>query len=101
MAGRLSDAMVIRWRRKRAGVWVPEDRLRACLPGAILAPLATLVSGLATAYISGPLGLSINLVALFLNGIGVDVTLSPASAYFVDVLHIRSAEVVSATKYVS
>ncbi|KAH9917966.1 major facilitator superfamily domain-containing protein [Fomitopsis serialis] len=96
LAGKLSDMTVVRWRAKRKGVWVPEDRLRASLLGSVLAPASTLACGLLTEFVPGRLGIALNVVALFINGIGVDLALSPASAYNVDVLHSRSAEVMSA-----
>jgi len=41
--GRISDYTVIKWRKKRKGVWYPEDRLRASLiPFAVIVPLAVL-----------------------------------------------------------
>ncbi|KZT64250.1 MFS general substrate transporter [Daedalea quercina L-15889] len=97
LAGKLSDATVVRWRAARKGVWVPEDRLRASLFGSVLAPASTLACGLLTQFVPGRLGIVLNVLALFANGIGVDLALSPASAYYVDVLHARSAEVMSAT----
>ncbi|KAL7282885.1 hypothetical protein ACG7TL_002300 [Trametes sanguinea] len=98
LAGRLSDRVVIQWRKRRGGVWVPEDRLRATLWGAgLLVPMSVLLSGLTTQFIPGTLGIVLNLVWLFMNGIGVDVVLSPSSAYYVDILHSRSAETMAAS----
>lgn len=71
LSGKLSDAMVVRWRAKRKGVWVPEDRLRASLLGAFLAPASTLVCGLLTEYVPGTLGIVLNVFSLFVNGISV------------------------------
>lgn len=77
LAGRLSDYMVVHWREKR-GQWVPEDRLRAALSGALLlAPLSILASGLLTQYVPGRLGLGLNLLCLLINGIGVRPTTPP------------------------
>jgi MFS family permease len=99
LAGKISDQAVVRWRAKRKGVWVPEDRLRATVVGAgLFAPMSVLLSGLITNYIPGTLGIVLNVIVLFINGIGVDLTLSPSAAYGVDVLHSRSAEVMSSTK---
>ena len=90
--------MVIRWRKKRGDKWVPEDRLRATMWGAgLLVPCSILFSGLTTQYIPGTLGLVLNLVFFFMNGIGVDFVLSPSGAYVVDILHDRSAEVTAAS----
>lgn len=96
IAGRLADKAVIRGKQKRGGEWYPEDRLRATLSGAlILGPLSVLVFGLTTQFISGRVGLIINLVCLFINGVGIDVVLSPSGTYTVDILRDRSAEVVA------
>ena len=77
IAGRLSDRMVIRWRKRRGGEWVPEDRLRAGLPAlATLVPLSVLLFGLTTQYVDGRLGIALDLVWLFMNGIGVSSTVS-------------------------
>lgn len=111
--------MVIKWKAKRNGVWYPEDRLRATLFGAaVLIPLSTLGAGWTMELINGPvfgpvpgavggfgglgegtgsvlqgrIGLGLCMFWLFINGVGVDVVLSPSSAYIVDVLHDRSAE---------
>jgi hypothetical protein len=99
ISGRLSDRIVVYWRARRNGVWVPEDRLRVALLGAgVLVPLSVVVFGLSTTYIANrPLGLTIDMLALFANGIGVDFVLTPLSAYSVDILHDRSAEVMAAT----
>ncbi|KAJ6558447.1 MFS general substrate transporter [Mycena vulgaris] len=98
LAGMLSDRMVIKWRKRRGGVWVPEDRLRATLFGAAtLVPLSIVLCGLLTQFVEGPLGLFLNLVCFFFNGLGVDLVLSPSSAYSVDVMHSRSAEMMAAS----
>jgi hypothetical protein len=117
IAGRISDQIVMRCRTGRGGKWYPEDRLKATLFGAfILVPLSVFFSGLLTAYVPGKLGLVLNLISLFLNGIGVscslcssstyfmalvlqvDFVLSPSAAYFVDLMHARSAEAMAANK---
>ncbi|KAF9009718.1 major facilitator superfamily domain-containing protein [Cyathus striatus] len=97
LAGRISDRIVTRWREKRGGVWYPEDRLRATLSGALFfVPMSVLVSGLLTEYVHSKLGLALNLFCLFLNGLGVDIVLSPSAAYNVDLMHSRSAEAMAA-----
>ncbi|KAG5633584.1 hypothetical protein H0H81_006685 [Sphagnurus paluster] len=75
LSGRLSDKIIIKWRALRGGVWYPEDRLRPVMfPAAVLVPLTMIASGLLTEFVPGPLGLVLNLVCLFLNGMGVCVT---------------------------
>ena len=72
IAGRVSDPMIKNWRKKWAGKWVAEDRLRAAFVGAMwFIPLSIALFGIANAYIDGTLGLVICLVCLFINGIGV------------------------------
>ena len=72
LAGRLSDRVVFYYRKKRGGAWYPEDRLRTALPAAlILVPLSILMSGILTKYVPGTLGLMLNFVCLFVNGLGV------------------------------
>ncbi|PCH38486.1 MFS general substrate transporter [Wolfiporia cocos MD-104 SS10] len=99
LAGRISDHVVVKWRLRRHGEWVPEDRLRATLlPAATLVPLSVLLSGLTTQFIEGKPGIVLNVICLFMNGIGVDMTLSPVNAYLVDAMHTRSAEIIAAQK---
>jgi len=121
----MSDRVVVQWRKKRNGCLVPEDRLRAALPGAlILLPLSVLLSGVFTHYVPGTLGLALNMGCIFVSGIGVrtalplkmeklrsffspsnqstlqaDVVLTPIAAYNVDILHGRSAEAFAVTRY--
>ncbi|KAH7886253.1 major facilitator superfamily domain-containing protein [Phlebopus sp. FC_14] len=97
IAGRMSDATVQKWRRKRGGKWVPEDRLQAVyIGGLILLPCSLIVFGFATTYIEGTIGLTISLFALFTGGLGVDFVLNPANSYCIDLVHSRSAEVTAA-----
>lgn len=94
LSGWISDRIVIDYKRKR-GYWYPEDRLRACLYSCFL-PLTVLASGLVTTYLPTRTGLILNLVCLFINGIGCDIALTPCGTYVVDVLHANSAEVTAA-----
>ncbi|CDO72082.1 hypothetical protein BN946_scf184962.g25 [Trametes cinnabarina] len=101
LAGHLADRAVIEGRARRGGVWYPEDRLRATLSGALfLVPLSTLLSGLATQFVPGMIGIVINVICLFVNGVAVDIMLTPPSSYYVDILHSRSAEVWAASSAV-
>ncbi|KAF8161883.1 MFS general substrate transporter [Pholiota molesta] len=97
LAGYIADKTVIRCRKQRGGEWYPEDRLRATYLGSLfLVPMSILCSGLITHYVSGRLGLVLNLICIFFNGIGVDFVLSPSAAYVVDLMHSRSAEAMAA-----
>ncbi|KAF8178519.1 MFS general substrate transporter [Mycena galopus ATCC 62051] len=98
VAGMLSDRIVIKWRKRRGGEWVPEDRLRATLFGAAtLVPLSIVLCGLITHFVPGLLGLSLNLFCFFLNGLGVDLVLSPSTAYTVDAMHSQSSQMLAAS----
>ncbi|KIM49869.1 hypothetical protein M413DRAFT_117879 [Hebeloma cylindrosporum] len=97
LAGRLSDRIVVKCRKERGGEWYPEDRLKGTLLGAgVMVPLSALGCGFLTTYVPGKIGLALNLVCLFVNGLGVDFVLSPSAAYFVDLMHSRSAESMAA-----
>ena len=72
LAGRLSDNIIIRYRKSRGGVWYPEDRLRATIPGALfLVPLTMIFTGLLIEFVPGKVGFILSLVCLFINGLGV------------------------------
>ena len=72
VAGALSDRFIVKYRKLRGGKWVPEDRLRATLFGAfVLIPSSIILCGFTTKYVDGRLGLSLNCVFLFMNGLGV------------------------------
>ncbi|KAG2128833.1 major facilitator superfamily domain-containing protein [Suillus cothurnatus] len=97
VAGPLSDIVVKRWREKRRGVWRPEDRLRATwIGGLIMVPLSIGASGLITTYIGGPIGLALNILCIYANGVGVESVLNPINSYNVDMMHSRSAEATAA-----
>ena len=119
LSGWLSDRIVINSKQKR-GYWYPEDRLRTCLYSFSL-PLIVLASGFITTYLPTRTGLVLNLIFLFINGMGVrvsffqwiqliylinfsmdqsDFILTPCGAYVVDVLHANSAEVTAAVEFV-
>ncbi|KIK93003.1 hypothetical protein PAXRUDRAFT_146036 [Paxillus rubicundulus Ve08.2h10] len=96
-AGRLSDLALQKWRRKREGEWVAEDRLRAVyIGGLILVPLSLVGFGLVTTYVEGTLGLVISLMLLFINGFGLDFVVLIVNSYSIDLLHSQSAEIMAA-----
>ncbi|OJA13086.1 hypothetical protein AZE42_09239 [Rhizopogon vesiculosus] len=82
ISGRLSDIVVRKLRVRRKGVWYPEDRLRATwIGGLFMVPLSIVTSGLVTTYVGGLVGLSLNLLCLFINGMGVDFVVAPVASY--------------------
>jgi len=97
IVGRVSDLTVIKWRRKRKGVWYPEDRLRAAvIPFAVLVPLSLLGFGLVNKFVDGNLGIMLSLVCLFFDGAGVNMTFAVCAAYLVDVMQSQSSEILAA-----
>jgi len=98
IVGRVSDHTVIKWRRKRKGVWYPEDRLRAAvIPFAVLLPLSVLGFGLVNRLVDGNVGIMLSLVCLFFSGGGVNMTFAACTTYLVDVMQSRrSSEVLAA-----
>jgi len=99
LAGWLSDYYVIKGERSRGGIWVPEDRLKAVIPGvAIFTPLSVLGYGLTTEFVRGRIGIFLNIFWLFLNGIGVANASGPCNVYGVDIFMTRNAEVSAVTR---
>ena len=118
ITGWLSDYYIIRGKRSRNGIWVPEDRLRAVLPGiALFTALSVLGYGLTTEYVQGHWGILLNLFWVFLNGIGVcliffisestklnnltqgEGTIGPSNVYAVDIFFTQNAEVSAVARY--
>ncbi|KAG1862655.1 MFS general substrate transporter [Suillus subluteus] len=97
VAGRLSDNVVRRWREKRRGVWCPEDCLRAMwIRGLFIVPLSVGALGLIATYIGVPIGLALNILCIYANGVGVDSVVTPIYSYNVDIVHSRSTEATAA-----
>ena len=81
--GILSDKVIVRSVRKRGGEWHAKDRLKAAIPGVlVMAPLSVLFSGLLTEYVPGKVGLVLDLVCLFFNGVGVSLIIKLAVLLF-------------------
>ncbi|KAI0046834.1 MFS general substrate transporter [Auriscalpium vulgare] len=96
--GRISDRIVVTMRKRRGGVWLPEDRLRGgYLSALLIVPTSVLLCGFATRYVGGAPGIILNVIGLLLNGIGVVGVLSPSSTYYVDIAHTQSAEITAVT----
>ncbi|KAG5651696.1 hypothetical protein H0H81_007755 [Sphagnurus paluster] len=75
LSGKISDKIIVEWRKRRGGIWFPEDRLRATMISAtILVPASVIGSGLIVDFVPGKLGLILNLGCLFVNGTGVRVS---------------------------
>jgi MFS family permease len=73
LSGHISDRIIVYYRKRRGGLWCPEDRLLVTLPSALtLVPLSVLISALLTEYVPGTLGLMLNLICLFISGFGVN-----------------------------
>ncbi|KAJ7928966.1 MFS general substrate transporter [Mycena leptocephala] len=94
--GNIVGAPLAGLEKRRGGIWVPEDRLRASLLGAsTLVPLSVLLT---ITYLDGPVDIALTLCCLFCNGLGVDMVLNPIGTYSVDIFLSRSAEGIAANK---
>jgi hypothetical protein len=72
VGGWVSDKIIIHARQARKGIWVPEDRLKAALPGLLfIIPVSLVFTGFVIDYIDGTLGLTLALIGFFINGFGV------------------------------
>jgi hypothetical protein len=72
MAGWLSDYYIVKGERSRGGEWLPEDRLKAVIPGAlVITPISVLGYGLTTEYLRTNFGVLLDAFWLFLNGVAV------------------------------
>ncbi|KAM0790479.1 hypothetical protein ACM66B_003355 [Microbotryomycetes sp. NB124-2] len=95
-SGRYADWMLKHYLKKRNGVYVPEDRLRATLiGGGILLPASVLVLGWILDRVDGKAGLALTVVLLFIDGAGLMFVLTPANTYIVDVSGVRSSEAIA------
>ncbi|SCV68223.1 BQ2448_344 [Microbotryum intermedium] len=99
--GRMADHTLKVWLKKRNGIYVPEDRLRATLlGGGLVLPCAVLALGWVIDLGSGKVGLIFTVILLFLNGVGLMMVLTAANTYCVDVLQKRSSEVIAVNNFV-
>jgi len=85
VAGKLSDAKVARYLEKRKGLRIPEDRLRVCIFGAMVAlPLSALLFGVALNVLEGPIAIATICLCLMMVGMGVDLCFGPGVAYIAE-----------------
>lgn len=72
VTGRYADWTLARWLKRRHGVYVAEDRLRATLIGAGgILPASVLTLGWILDRVGGKAGLGLTVVLLFFNGVGL------------------------------
>ncbi|BGP35424.1 hypothetical protein JCM10296v2_007262 [Rhodotorula toruloides] len=82
--GRYADWTLKRWLKRRGGVYVPEDRLYAALiGGGVILPCSVLALGWVLDKGTGKVGLAFACV------------LTPSNTYCVDVMPLRSSEVIA------
>jgi MFS family permease len=75
LAGRMSDRVIVASRKKYGGAWIPEDRLRASVFGiAFIVPVSLILCGVIVTRVGNTTGIILNLVCLFINGVGVSAT---------------------------
>ncbi|KAI5475495.1 hypothetical protein MNV49_001309, partial [Pseudohyphozyma bogoriensis] len=96
--GRYADFTLRRWLKKRGGVYIPEDRLRASIVGgALFFPGSVIALGWVIEKSSGPAGLAGCVVLLFVNGVALMIVLTPSNTYLI--MHSQSAEVIAANNF--
>ncbi|GAA6052771.1 hypothetical protein NBRC10513_006828 [Rhodotorula toruloides] len=94
--GRYADWTLKRWLKRRGGVYVPEDRLYAALiGGGVILPCSVLALGWVLDKGTGKVGLAFAVILLFIDGIGLMCVLTPSNTYCVDVMPLRSSEVIA------
>lgn len=72
VTGRYADWTLKYWLKRRQGVYIPEDRLRATLVGAGgILPGSVLALGWVLDRVEGKVGLGLTVVLLFLDGVGL------------------------------
>lgn len=95
LGGRLSDKALVRYKKEGSDTLLPENRLRACFPGAlVLLPASAIAYGLIFRF-SEQLDLASTLIilgSLFVSGIGVDMCFAPSIAYISDTLDTNRVE---------
>ena len=96
LTGVHADWELRRWKAKRGGIWVPEDRLRATLiSGGTALPLSVVFLGWVMDKWDGKVGLAMTVFGLFWNGVALMFVLTAANTYLVDVMQARSAETIA------
>lgn len=97
IGGPLSDRTVLKYMKKR-GYRRPEDRLHATLLGAgLINPASCLVYGWLLWANKG--GMAPPLVMLVINGVGMNLSLTPLNTYLVDSSQKRSAEAIAVNNF--
>jgi len=96
IAGKYADYTLKRWKAKRKGVYIAEDRLRAAIEGGcFVLPLCIIALGWTVEKASGKGGIAACVLLLFFDGVGLMFVLTPTNTYCVDVMQHRSAEVIA------
>ncbi|GAA5820951.1 hypothetical protein JCM11251_001893 [Rhodosporidiobolus azoricus] len=94
--GRFADWTLARWLRKRNGVYVAEDRLKATLwGGGLILPGSVLALGWVLDRVGGKVGLAWTIILLFIDGVGLMIVLTPCNTYVVDCAGVRSSEAIA------
>ncbi|KXS20588.1 MFS general substrate transporter [Gonapodya prolifera JEL478] len=88
--GWYSDWTMARWRKRRQGVFVAEDRLWSAVPGVVLMEITLLCYGWFSEYrIAWPA----NIATLVFFGIGQSFIMASLNTYLIDIFSTRAASV--------
>ncbi|RDL37499.1 uncharacterized protein BP5553_04932 [Venustampulla echinocandica] len=92
--GRYADYITIKWKAKRGGVRVPEDRLRSALPFmGIVTPACMLIYGWSIEARFG--GIALPVIMMFCQGVAQLFCFPSLNTYCLDVMQAQAAEVVA------
>ena len=94
MGGRYADYITIKWKAKRGGNRIPEDRLRSALPfmGAVI-PCCMLIYGWSIEKRFG--GIALPVIMMFFQGVAQLFCFPSLNTYCLDVMQSHSAEVIA------
>ncbi|BGP20130.1 hypothetical protein JCM10213_000786 [Rhodosporidiobolus nylandii] len=94
--GLYADWELARWSKKRGGVYVAEDRLKATLwGGGLVLPGSVLALGWVLDRVGGKVGLAWTVILLFIDGVGLMFVLTPSNTYVVDCAGLRASEAIA------
>lgn len=92
--GRYADYITIKWKTKRNGTRIPEDRLRSALPFlGILIPGCMLIYGWSIEKRFG--GIALPVIVMFFQGVGQLFCFPSLNTYCLDVMQSHGAEVIA------
>ncbi|GAA5972922.1 hypothetical protein JCM11641_004005 [Rhodosporidiobolus odoratus] len=94
--GIYADYTLRTWLKRRNGLYIAEDRLKATLVGGgLILPGSVLALGWVLDRVGGKVGLAWTVILLFVDGVGLMCVLTPSNTYVVDCAGVRSSEAIA------